>query len=182
MRVLPAFTAYWKKAAVSCTGMPSVMTTQSGICASTASTTASLVKAGGTKTTDTSAAVSFIASPTVAKTGRLVPSKSTCWPALRGLTPPTTWVPEASIRRVCLLPSEPVIPWTTTLLSFVSQMAMCVVPSLLRCQLGGPPGRAVHRVDHLDDVVLRLVEDPPALVGVVAVKAYDEGLADRVAP
>jgi hypothetical protein len=66
MRVAPAFTAYWKKEAVSCTGMPSVMTTASGICASIASTTASFANAGGTNTTDTSAPVSFIASDTVA--------------------------------------------------------------------------------------------------------------------
>ena len=39
--------------------MPSVMTTASGIPASIASTTAALAKAGGTKTTDTSAPVSF---------------------------------------------------------------------------------------------------------------------------
>ena len=37
IRVVPEFCACWKKSAVSCTGTPSVMTTTSGIPASTAS-------------------------------------------------------------------------------------------------------------------------------------------------
>jgi hypothetical protein len=37
IRVVPPFCAYWKKSAVSRTGTPSVMTTASGIFASTAS-------------------------------------------------------------------------------------------------------------------------------------------------
>src|SRR5690625_7666533 len=84
--------------------MPSVMITVSGIDASTASSTADLVNAGGTKTTDTFASVALIASATVPYTGieRLFPatSKSTAVPAFRGFTPPTTFVPEASIRAV----------------------------------------------------------------------------------
>ena len=60
--------------------------------------------------TVTSAPVLAIASATDPKTGMLVPSKSTSVPALRGLTPPTMWVPAASMRRVCLEPSEPVMP------------------------------------------------------------------------
>ena len=110
-RVVPARRARAKKAAVSCTGMPSVITTTSGTAASTASSTASRANRGGTKTTETSAPVSSTASATEPKTGM----PSTCSPALRGLTPPTTSVPEATIRRVCLRPSDPVMPCTMTL-------------------------------------------------------------------
>jgi hypothetical protein len=78
--------------------------------------TAALANGGGTKMTLTSAPVSFMASATPPNTGTLVPSKSTLVPALRGFTPPTIAVPEASMRAVCLLPSEPVMPWTMTLL------------------------------------------------------------------
>src|ERR687889_562189 len=60
---------YAQNQALSCTGMPSVMTTASGIFASIASTTAALANAGGTKMTLTSAPVDSIASATVAKTG-----------------------------------------------------------------------------------------------------------------
>ena len=107
--------------------MPSVMTTHRGMAASTASTTASFANAGGTKTTDTSASVSLMASDTEANTGTAVPSTSTFVPALRGFTPPTTRAPDASMRRVCLVPSEPVMPWTMILEFSVSQMAMSVV-------------------------------------------------------
>ena len=70
MRVLLPFAlAYAQNSAESCTGMPSVMMTSSGISASMASMTASLVKAGGTKTIETSAPVFSIASATVPKTG-----------------------------------------------------------------------------------------------------------------
>lgn len=57
--------------------MPSVITTASGISASMASTTASLVNFSGTKMTETSAPVFSMASLTVPKTGTSVPSKST---------------------------------------------------------------------------------------------------------
>src|ERR671917_344662 len=115
MRVEPpwAWAQTWVE---SCTGMPSVMTTASPIWASTASMTAFLAPAGGTKMTLTSAPVSFIASATPPKTGTPAPSKSTLWPAFFGFTPPTIAVPEASMRWVCLRPSEPVMPWTMTLL------------------------------------------------------------------
>ena len=68
--------------------------------------TAALANLGGTKTTETFAPVADIASPTELKTG--IPSTS-C-PPLPGVTPATTFVPDAIIRRVCLVPSEPVIP------------------------------------------------------------------------
>src|SRR3954470_15231189 len=168
-----------QNAALSCTGTPSVITTASGISASIASTTADLVNAGGTKMTDTSAAVSFIASATVAKTGSEVPSKSTVVPALRGLTPPTTLVPAASIRRVCLEPSEPVMPWTMTLESLVSQIAMSSLPRSR--ELGGALGRTVHRVHPLHQRVVRPVQDRPAGLGVVAVEAHHERLGDGLA-
>src|SRR3954469_20990634 len=70
MRVaLPVATACDQNAAVSCTGTASVETMAGGIRASIASTTAALVKAGGTKMTLTSAPASDIASATVPKTG-----------------------------------------------------------------------------------------------------------------
>ena len=113
----------------SCTGIPSVITTISGIPASTASNTAPLAKRGGTNTTETFAPSFSMASFTVPNTGTetvpaLTPffsaasprgtiSKSTVCPAFLGLVPPTTLVPAPSINRVCLRPSEPVMPCTT---------------------------------------------------------------------
>ena len=55
--------------------MPSVITMTSGIFASTASITASLVPAGGTNTTETSAPVAAMASATVPNTGTSVPAE-----------------------------------------------------------------------------------------------------------
>jgi hypothetical protein len=66
---LPLATLCAQAAVESCTGIPSVITTASGICASIASIIAALAKAGGTKITDTSAPVSFMASATPPKTG-----------------------------------------------------------------------------------------------------------------
>src|SRR3954467_8322829 len=177
--LLPWATLYAQAAAESCTGTPSVITTASGISASMASITAALVNAGGTKMTVTSAPVSFIASATPANTGSAVPSKSTVVPALRGLTPPTTFVPAASIRRPCLLPSEPVMPCTMTLESLVSQIAMSSLPRVR--ELGGAVGRSVHRVHPFDQRVVRLVEDLAAGLGVVAVEPDDQRLGDGVA-
>jgi hypothetical protein len=62
MTRVPAAWAWAKKAAVSCTGTPSVITTTRPIPASTASITAPLVNRGGTKTIETSAPVDFTAS------------------------------------------------------------------------------------------------------------------------
>ena len=100
--------------------MPSVITTHSGIAASTASITAAFANLGGTKTTDTFAPVAAMASPTLLNTGM----PSTSWPPLPGVTPATTLVPLATMRRVCLVPSEPVIPWTKTLLSALRKIAI----------------------------------------------------------
>jgi hypothetical protein len=80
--------------------------------ASMASMQASLVNAGGTKTTETSAPVSVIASLTVPKTGSSLPASSTLVPALRAFTPPTMAEPASSIKVVCLEPIPPVMPWT----------------------------------------------------------------------
>src|SRR3954454_4623693 len=139
----------------SCTGMPSVMTTASPICASTASRTAPFAPAGGTKMTLTSAPVSFIASATLPNTGTVAPSKSTFSPAFFGLTPPTIAVPEASMRWVCLRPSEPVMPWTMTLLFSLRKIDMIQTScsQVIRAggsggsELGGAARGAVHRVD-----------------------------------
>src|SRR5690625_3627996 len=180
MRVLwPLAPAWAQKAAVSCTGMPSVMTTAKPIPASTASMTALLVNFGGTKITVTSAPVSFMPSATEPKTGTPVPSKSTLWPALRGFTPPTMFVPEASMRRVCLVPSEPVMPWTSTLLSLFRKIAMVFRP-LLRRELGGLSGSAVHRVDLPHGRVGALGQDLAPQLGVVAVQTHHQRLADVV--
>src|SRR5580692_725916 len=140
--VLPSALAYAQNCAVSCTGTPSVMTMTSGIFASTASITASLVPAGGTKTTETSASVASMASATVPNTGTSVPASSTVWPALRGLVPPTTWVPALIIRAPCLRPSDPVMPCTMIRLSPVRKIAI----SCSRC------GQLVARGDPAEDV------------------------------
>src|SRR3954463_1006581 len=147
--------------------MPSVMTTASPIWASTASITAFLAPAGGTKMTLTSAPVSFIASATPPNTGTEAPSDSTRSPAFFGLTPPTIAVPEASMRWVCLRPSEPVMPWTMTLLFSLRKIDISLGPVQTGRsgggELGGAARGAVHRVDHGHERVVGLGEDPPAL-------------------
>ena len=87
--------------------------------ASIASMQASLVNAGGTKTTETSAPVSAIASLTVPNTGSSVPPSSTVVPALRAFTPPTMLEPASTMRVVCLEPMPPVMPWTMILESLL---------------------------------------------------------------
>src|SRR5690606_6270939 len=112
--------------------------------------------------------------------------KDTEVPALRGLTPPTMFVPEASMRVVCFCPSEPVMPWTMTLEASVMKMAMFRCFSfLVRAgsgvgQLGGLVGRAVHGVRESDERVGGLREDAAALLDVVAVETHDERLRGRV--
>src|SRR5699024_7420518 len=113
-------------------------------------------------------------------TGTSMPSNSTVCPSLRWFTPPTIGVPEASMRRVCLVPSEPVMPWTSTLLSLFRKLAMVFRP-LLRRELGGLSGGAVHRVDLLHGRVGAPGADLTPEFGVGAVKAYDLRLADVVA-
>src|SRR3954447_24624371 len=154
------------------------MTTSSGISASMASMIASLANFGGTKTTDTSAPVSLIASATVPNTGSSTsfPSLFLCdtvVPALRALTPPTSCVPALSISAVCLVPSPPVMPWTMTLLSLFRKIDISLAP-LLVGQLGGLVGPGVHGVGLDDQGVIGLVEDAAALFDVVAVEAHYE--------
>jgi hypothetical protein len=116
MRVLlPFATLYAHAYAVSCTGIPSVITTSSGISASMDSMIASLANFGGTKMIDTSAPVFSIASTTVPNTGSSMSLSSmslcaTVVPALRALTPPTIWVPALSMRAVWVVASLPVMP------------------------------------------------------------------------
>src|SRR4051812_41832332 len=154
------------------------MITRSGIWASMASITASLVNFGGTKATLTSAPVSFMASSTVAKTGRSLPPIDTVVPALRAFTPPTMLVPAASILVECLVPSPPVMPWTITLLFSLRKIAMS---GPRRCKLGSLVGRVVHGVHLGDQGMVGLVEDPATLDHVVAVQPHDQWLGGRVA-
>src|SRR5690349_8882146 len=158
--------------------MPSVITTHSGISASIASITASLANGGGTNTTETSAAVSFIASSTPPKTVRSLPPIVTVVPALRAFTPPTMSVPAASILVECFVPSEPVMPCTMILLVSLRKIAISRPRS---SELGGLVGRVVHRVHLGDQRVVRLVEDPATLQHVVAVQPHDQRLGGPVA-
>src|SRR5216684_2315980 len=186
MRVwLPLALAYAQNAAVSCTGMPSVITITSGIPASTASVTAALVPAGGTKTTDTSAPVVAMVSATVPNTGTSAPPRSTVCPAFRGFVPPTTVVPAASIRRPCLVPSEPVMPWIMIRLSPVRKIAISCscrgragpvrrVSLPGSGKLRGAARRVVHGRDLLDHGEARLIQDAPSLGRVVTVQAHHD--------
>src|SRR5882672_9113227 len=159
--------------------MPSVITMHSGISASIASITAAFVPVSGTKTTDTSAPVSAMVSATVPKTGTAAPFRSTVCPALRGLVPPTTFAPAASMRAPCLRPSEPVMPCTRIRLSAVRKIATSC--SLRGGQLGRAARRAVHGVCLLDDRQRRVGQDLPALGRLVAVQAHDDRAVHRLA-
>src|SRR4051794_2082819 len=152
------------------------MITHSSMPASIASSAAPLVNAGGTKTTDTSAPVFSIASATVPKTGTSVPSTSTDVPAFFGFTPPTILVPEASMRLVCFMPSEPVMPWTMTLEFSVRKIAILSPFSARVGQFGRAVRGAVHGVDLLHARQLRVHQDLAAQLGVVAVQAHDQRL------
>src|SRR6478672_3552909 len=158
--------------------MPSVMTTASGIWASIASTTADLAKAGGTKMTDTFAPVSAMASATEPNTGTVTPpSNSTVWPAFLGLTPPTMVVPEASIRWVCFMPSEPVMPWTMTLESPLRKIAIVGPAPYLDAS-----SAALRAAPSLLDVVA-VQPDDERLGGLVTqrLERADDAVGDRVA-
>src|SRR6201994_4034526 len=160
--------------------MPSVMTMASGMRASMASITASLVRSAGTKITDASAPVAAMVSATVPNTGTSAPFSSTVCPALRGLVPPTTWVPAASMRAPCLRPSEPVMPWIRTRLCSVRKIAISC--SVRGRQLGGAPGGIVHGRYLLAHARTGLVEDPAALGRVVAVQPDHDRVPDLLAP
>src|SRR5215469_8867775 len=177
----PAAVACAQNSAVSCTGTPSVITITSGMAASIASMTADLVPLSGTNTTETSAPVAAIASPTVAKTGRSRPASSTVCPALRGLVPPTTLVPALIMRAPCLRPSAPVMPCTMIRLSAVRKMAMSCSVHGRGGQLGGAARRVVHGRDLLDDRQSRRREDRPALRRLVAVEPHDNRVVNQLA-
>src|SRR5215470_12639240 len=184
MRVtLPFALAYAQNSVESCTGMPSVITMTSGIWASIASITALLAPAGGTKTTETSAPVAAMVSATVPNTGTALPPRSTVWPALRGLVPPTTAVPVASIRRPCLVPSDPVMPWIMIRLSPVRKIAISCSRRGLGAgsQFGGAAGGTVHGVVLLNHGEPRPVQDHPPGGGVVAVQPDHDRAVDLLA-
>ena len=118
-------------------------------------------------------------------TGTVVPSKSTVWPPLPGVTPPTMLVPESSIRWVCLEPSEPVMPCTMTLLVSFKKIA---IGQSFPCSPGLSAASSAARSAAPSIVstmvtsgMVRLVEDAASLVDVVAVEADDERLVGLVA-
>src|ERR1035438_7585435 len=205
--VFPLAHACAQNTAVSCTGMPSVITTISGTRASIASITAALVPAGGTNTTETSAPVAAIVSVTVPNTGTAAPPRATVWPALRGLVPPTTFVPEASILRPCLVPSEPVMPWIMTRRSPVRKIAMSrscrgrvgAMPVSHRPSSSGPSSsgpidrrrgggqlrgaarRVVHGGHLLDHGKARFLQDAASLGCVVTVQPHHDRVVHLLA-
>src|SRR6201993_1326010 len=187
MRVfLPLSTLYAQAYALSCTGIPSVMTTSSGISASMASMMASLANFGGTKMIDTSAPVPSSASVTLPNPGSLTirPPLSSCVtvvPALRAFTPPTIWVPALSIRAVCTVASLPVMPWTMTLLSLFRKIDISRSPLSGARQLGGLVGGLVHRGHQRHQRVVGIGQDPPAFIDVVAVEAHHQRLVGLAA-
>src|SRR5690606_15488888 len=136
---------------------------------------------GGTKITVTSSSVAAIPSATDQNTGTSAPSMSTAVPALRVFTPPTTLVPASSIRRLLFVPTEPVIPWTSTLLSLVKKIAMSSPLLLRRGQLRGLRDGAVHGLHLAHRRVRPLGEDRAAQLGVVAVQAHHQRLGHVVA-
>src|SRR5947209_9212812 len=157
------------------------MTTSSGISASMASMMASLANFGGTKMIDASAPVFSIASATPPNTGSLTirPPFSSCVtvvPALRALTPPTTWVPALSIRAVCTVASLPVMPWTMTLLSLFRKIDTFPSPFSGARQLGGLVGGLVHRGHQRHQRVVGLGKDAAPFLDVVAVEAHHQRL------
>src|SRR3990172_3793616 len=102
--------------------------------------------------TDALAPVALIASTTVLKTG----TPSTREPDFPGVTPPTIFVPYSSICLVWKAPTEPVIPWTRTLVSLSMKMLMDA-PPLIR-PAGGGQDDFLRRVAHVgrgNDVELR---------------------------
>src|SRR6476619_4850286 len=92
------------------------------------------------------------------------------------------FVPDFSMRWVCFMPSDPVMPWTMTFESAWRKIAMVSFSLLLaRWSVGGPGGElggtargAVHRRLDRHQGVVALLEDAAALLDVVAVEAHDE--------
>ena len=90
---------------MSCAGIPSVMHAAKPIFDAYASSKASAANGGGTNITLCVAPVAATAPATVSKTGT-APSR-TFVPPLPGVTPPTIFVPYATIRCVWNRPSRP---------------------------------------------------------------------------
>src|SRR6476619_2117846 len=92
------------------------------------------------------------------------------------------FVPDFSMRWVCFMPSDPVMPWTMTFESAWRKIAMVSFSLLLaRWSVGGPGGElggtargAVHRRLDRHQGVVALLEDAADLLDVVAVEAHDQ--------
>ena len=95
-------------------------------------------------------------------------------PPFPGVTPPTMSVPVASIRRGVLGALRAGHALHDDLGALGEEDRHGSGP--LRCELGHAARGIVHRVHELDTSGRRRPQDPPALVGVVAVEAYDERL------
>src|ERR1700712_3885715 len=89
------------------------------------------------------------------------------------------FVPAFSILVACLVPSDPVMPWTMILLFSSMKIDMCLRPR--RCELGGLVCRVVHCVHHGDQRVVRLGQDRAAFDDVVAVEPDYQWLGGLVA-
>src|SRR6476661_4086037 len=92
------------------------------------------------------------------------------------------FVPDFSMRWVCFMPSDPVMPWTMTFESALRKIAMVSFSLLLaRWSVGGPGGElggtargAVHRRLDRHERVVALLQDATTLLDVVAVEAHHE--------
>src|ERR1035438_3322487 len=150
---------------------------------------------------------SVITTTTVPNPGTAVSPRSTVWPALRGLVPPTIFVPAASILRPCFVPSEPVMPWIMIRLSPVRKIAIScsrrgrvaavpisavptsAVPIDRRPgarrpgggQLRGAPRRVVHGRDLLNHGEACFFQDAPTLSRVVSVQAHHDRVVHLLA-
>jgi hypothetical protein len=111
--VTPAFFAFQYTRSMSWTGIPSVIAITVSIPASIASSIAAPANRAGTKIIEVLAPRSATASAIVSKIG--IPSTS--WPPLFGVTPATTSVPYSRLRSPWKLPSRPVSPEITSLVS-----------------------------------------------------------------
>ncbi len=124
---------------MSATGMPSVMAMTRSICASIASSSASIAAAAGTKTIDAFAPVSSTALATVSNIG----ISSIVVPPAPGLVPPTTFVPYSFILPAWKRPSRP-MPWTMTRVSR-SSSTLTRAPAPSRGERLRPPLRPSSR-------------------------------------
>src|SRR5205823_13162375 len=124
--------------------------------------------------------VDSTASATVSNTGM----PSTDCPALPGVTPATTLVPYALLRRAWKVPSFPVSPCTTTRVPWSIRMAMpprspahpwLGLHRVLAGQLHRRPGRLEHRRRRNDPGVGGLLQDPPAFLRIRPVQADHDG-------